>query len=87
MASKKRPAVEPEDEVSGADDGLDEYAAEILKLEQAAGPANGENGGKRVRDWRDVEKYHEMRELRRQIEDAFWLEEDAAFSDKHHERH
>lgn len=87
MASKKRPAVEPEDEVPDPDESLDEYAAEILKLEQATGPTDSEEGSKRVRDWRDVEKYHEMRELRRQIEDAFWLEEDTAFDNKHHGRH
>jgi hypothetical protein len=39
-----------------------------------------------VRDWRDVEKYHEIRELRRQLEDAYWLEDDKLF-DKHYRRH
>lgn len=85
MANKKQSALDTGDDPSEGD-GLEEYAVEIMELEQAArnGHSRHEKDGKRTRDWRDVEKYHEMLELKRQIEDAYWLDADDALFGKRH---
>ena len=61
---KQAPAkVEEEDEADGWEDAVVE--------------TDGKDGGAdlRLRDWRDVERFREMRELRRLVDDDYGLEE------------
>lgn len=61
---KQAPAkVEEDDDSEGWDDAVVE--------------AEGKDGGAdlRLRDWRDVERFREMRELRRLVDDDYGLEE------------
>jgi hypothetical protein len=63
MAGKKQQAPKQVEEDDDADEGWDNVAdVDADSPEQDAG---------RMRDWRDVEKYREMRELRRLVGDDF----------------
>ncbi|MBI2382637.1 MAG: hypothetical protein HYV18_01005 [Gammaproteobacteria bacterium] len=71
MAGKKAAPANSEDLADEAEgEGWeDESAGSASAKAQATAP------GVRLRDWRDVEKYREMKELRRQVDDDFGLDE------------
>jgi hypothetical protein len=72
--AEQREALLNDGDDSSVEDGLDIYFEDIRKLEEAALAGKIACGGKRVRDWRDVEAYREMRELRRQLDDDYWFD-------------
>jgi hypothetical protein len=52
----------------------DDNIFDQYELEPWQSPADASQEEHRERDWRDVEKYREMRELQRELEDGYWLD-------------
>lgn len=53
---------------------IDEFGDETDDVEEEmpdVDPANVSDGAVKCRDWRDVERYKELRELRKLLDDAF----------------
>lgn len=75
--SKKRNKLAVESEGSDFDDTVSDESWEATVTNWNIGRQNPTAvcNEERRRDWRDVEKYREARELRRELEDTAWLNE------------